>query len=79
MLDIKGMTRFAEVSQRADGRLRGKRKHPGFCALHIAIDDHSRYALRVMLADHEGRRIPSASSNKPVPSSPNATSMCALC
>ena len=36
-LDIKGLTRFGEVSQRGDGRLRGKRKHPGFCALHIAI------------------------------------------
>ncbi len=27
-LDIKGMTRFGEVSLRGDGRLRGKRKHP---------------------------------------------------
>jgi transposase InsO family protein len=45
-LDIKGLTRFTEVSQRGDGRLRGKRKHPGFCALHIAIDDHSRAVLK---------------------------------
>jgi len=52
-LDIKGMTRFAEVSQRADGRLRGKRKHPGFCALHIAIDDHSRVAFTQMLPDQK--------------------------
>jgi transposase InsO family protein len=52
-LDIKGMTRFAEVSQRADGRLRGKRKHPGFCALHIAIDDHSRYAFTRMMPDQK--------------------------
>jgi transposase InsO family protein len=52
-LDIKGMTRFTEVSQRADGRLRGKRKHPGFCALHIAIDDHSRTAFTQMLADQK--------------------------
>ena len=52
-LDIKGMTRFAEVSQRADGRLRGKRKHPGFCALHIAIDDHSRTAFTRMLPDQK--------------------------
>jgi transposase InsO family protein len=29
-LDIKGLTRFAEVDRRGDGRLRGKRKHPGF-------------------------------------------------
>jgi len=39
-LDIKGMTRFSEVSRRGDGRLRGKSKHPGFLALHVAIDDH---------------------------------------
>src|ERR1035438_268654 len=32
-LDIKGMTRFSEVSLRGDGRLRGKHKHPGFLAL----------------------------------------------
>jgi len=52
-LDIKGMTRFAEVDRRGDGRLRGKRKHPGFCALHIAIDDHSRYAFTRMLPDQK--------------------------
>jgi transposase InsO family protein len=52
-LDIKGMTRFTEVSQRGDGRLRGKRKHPGFCALHIAIDDHSRAAFTRMLPDQK--------------------------
>ena len=52
-LDIKGMTRFTEVSQRGDGRLRGKRKHPGFCALHIAIDDHSRVAFTQMLPDQK--------------------------
>jgi transposase InsO family protein len=52
-LDIKGMTRFTEVSQRGDGRLRGKRKHPGFCALHIAIDDHSRTAFTRMLPDQK--------------------------
>jgi transposase InsO family protein len=52
-LDIKGMTRFTEVSQRGDGRLRGKRKHPGFCALHIAIDDRSRVAFTRMLPDQK--------------------------
>jgi len=52
-LDIKGMTRFTEVSQRGDGRLRGKRKHPGFCALHIAIDDRSRVAFTQMLPDQK--------------------------
>ena len=52
-LDIKGMTRFSEVTRRADGRLRGKRKHPGFLALHIAIDDHSRLAFTEMLPDQK--------------------------
>ena len=50
-LDIKGMTRFSEVSLRGDGRLRGKQKHPGFLALHVAVDDHSRLAFTQMLPD----------------------------
>ena len=52
-LDIKGMTRFSEVSLRGDGRLRGKQKHPGFQALHVAIDDHSRMAFTQMLPDQK--------------------------
>lgn len=52
-LDIKGMTRFSEVSLRGDGRLRGKQKHPGFLALHVAIDDHSRIAFTQMLPDQK--------------------------
>ena len=52
-LDIKGMTRFSEVSQRGDGRLRGKHKHPGFLALHVAVDDHSRLAFTQMLPDQK--------------------------
>ena len=52
-LDIKGMTRFAEVSRRGDGRLRGKQKHPGFLALHVAVDDHSRLAFTQMLPDQK--------------------------
>ena len=50
-LDIKGMTRFGQVSLRGDGRLRGKRSHPGFLALHVAIDDHSRMAFTQMLPE----------------------------
>jgi transposase InsO family protein len=50
-LDIKGMTQFGEVSLRGDGRLRGKRSHPGFLALHVAVDDHSRMAFTQMLPD----------------------------
>src|SRR5665213_1482868 len=46
-LDIKGMTRFAEVS------LRGKNKHPGLLALHVAIDDHSRMAFTQMMPDQK--------------------------
>src|SRR5271170_7259369 len=52
-LDIKGMTRFSEVSRRGDGRLRGKHKHPGFLALHVAVDDHSRMAFTQMLPDQK--------------------------
>ena len=52
-LDIKGMTRFSEVSLRGDGRLRGKRKHPGFLALHVAVDDHSRLAFTQLLPDQK--------------------------
>jgi len=52
-LDIKGMTRFGEVSLRGDGRLRGKRIHPGFLALHVAVDDHSRMAFTQMLPDQK--------------------------
>ncbi|MGH3054124.1 MAG: IS481 family transposase [Gaiellaceae bacterium] len=52
-LDIKGMTQFGEVSLRGDGRLRGKRSHPGFLALHVAVDDHSRMAFTQMLPDQK--------------------------
>jgi len=52
-LDIKGMTRFSEVSLRGDGRLRGKQRHPGFLALHVAVDDHSRIAFTQMLPDQK--------------------------
>jgi transposase InsO family protein len=52
-LDIKGMTRFSQVSLRGDGRLRGKQKHPGFLALHVAVDDHSRMAFTQILADQK--------------------------
>jgi transposase InsO family protein len=52
-LDIKGMSRFSEVSLRGDGRLRGKHKHPGFQALHVAVDDHSRLAFTQLLADQK--------------------------
>jgi transposase InsO family protein len=52
-LDIKGMTRFSEVSLRGDGRLRGKSKHPGLLALHVAVDDHSRLAFTQILPDQQ--------------------------
>jgi hypothetical protein len=50
-LDIKGMKRFGEVSLRGDGGLRGKRQYPGFLALPMAVDDHSRMAFTQMLPD----------------------------
>jgi transposase InsO family protein len=52
-LDIKGMTRFGEVVVRGDGRLRGKKEHPGMLALHVAVDDHSRVAFTRMLPDQK--------------------------
>jgi transposase InsO family protein len=52
-LDIKGMTRFGEVVVRGDGRLRGKKQHPGLLALHVAVDDHSRLAFTRMLPDQK--------------------------
>ena len=54
-LDIKGMTRFGEVSLRGDGRLRGRKEHPGFLALHVAVDDHSRMAFTQMLPDQKAQ------------------------
>jgi transposase InsO family protein len=54
-LDIKGMTRFGEVSLRGDGRLRGKRSHPGLLALHVAVDDHSRMAFTQILPDQKAQ------------------------
>jgi transposase InsO family protein len=52
-LDIKGMTRFGKVAVRGDGRLRGKKQHPGLLALHVAVDDHSRIAFTRMLPDQK--------------------------
>jgi transposase InsO family protein len=44
-LDIKGMTRYQQVSIRGDGRRRGRPQFAGWEALHVAIDDHSRLAF----------------------------------
>jgi transposase InsO family protein len=52
-LDIKGMTRFQQVVWRGDGRRRGQHKHPGWEALHVAVDDHSRLAFTQMLPDQK--------------------------
>jgi len=52
-LDIKGMTRFSDVTLRGDGRLRGRRMHRGFLALHVAVDDHSRMAFTQLLPDQK--------------------------
>jgi len=52
-LDIKGMSRFQQVSWRGDGRRRGHSKHPGWEALHVAVDDHSRLAFTRILSDQK--------------------------
>ena len=52
-LDIKGMTRFQQVVWRGDGRRRGQHKHPGWEALHVAVDDHSRLAFTRILPDQK--------------------------
>ena len=52
-LDIKGMSRFQQVSWRGDGRRRGQHKHPGWEALHVAVDDHSRLAFTRILSDQK--------------------------
>ena len=52
-LDIKGMTRYQQVSIRGDGRRRGRPQHAGWEALHIAIDDHSRLAFSQLLPNQK--------------------------
>ena len=52
-LDIKGMSRFQQVVWRGDGRRRGQHKHPGWEALHVAVDDHSRLAFTRILSDQK--------------------------
>src|ERR1700674_4391509 len=52
-LDIKGMTRYQQVSLRGDGRRRGGPQFAGWQALHVAIDDHSRLAFSRMLPNQQ--------------------------
>ena len=52
-LDMKGMTRYQQVSMRGDGRRRGRPQFAGWQALHIAIDDHSRLAFSRMLPNQQ--------------------------
>src|SRR5437899_6238152 len=52
-LDIKGMTRYQQVSIRGDGRRRGRPQFAGWQALHVAIDDHFRLAFSLMLPDQQ--------------------------
>jgi transposase InsO family protein len=52
-LDIKGMTRYQQVSMRGDGRRRGRPQFAGWQALHVAIDDHSRLAFARMLPNQK--------------------------
>src|ERR1700685_1639978 len=52
-LDIKGMSRYQQVSIRGDGRRRGRRQFAGWEALHVAIDDHSRLAFSQLLPNQQ--------------------------
>jgi transposase InsO family protein len=52
-LDIKGMTRYQQVSIRGDGRRRGRPQFAGWQALHVAIDDHSRLAFSRILPNQQ--------------------------
>src|SRR6266478_5323594 len=54
-LDIKGMTRYQQVSIRGDGRRRGRPQFAGWQALHVAIDDHSRLAFSRMLPNQQSQ------------------------
>ena len=54
-LDIKGMTRYQQVSLRGDGRRRGRPQFAGWQALHVAIDDHSRLAFSRMLPNQQAQ------------------------
>jgi transposase InsO family protein len=54
-LDIKGMTRYQQVSIRGDGRRRGRPQFAGWQALHVAIDDHSRLAFSRMLPNQQAQ------------------------
>ena len=52
-LDIKGMTRYQQVSIRGDRRRRGRPQFAGWQALHVAIDDHSRLAFSRILPNQQ--------------------------
>jgi hypothetical protein len=55
-LDIKGMTRYQQVSIRGDRRRRGRPQFAGWQALHVAIDDHSRLVFSRMLPNQQSQR-----------------------
>jgi len=52
-LDIKGLPQYQQVALRGDGRRRGRTRHPGRKALHVAVDDHSRIAFSQLLPDQK--------------------------
>ena len=54
-LDIKGRTRYQQVTLRGDGRRRGRPQFAGWQALHVAIDDHSRLAFSRMLPNQQSQ------------------------
>jgi transposase InsO family protein len=52
-LDIKALGKFVGMAWRGDGRRRGLRKHCGWVAVHVAVDDHSRLAWSAVLPDQK--------------------------
>jgi transposase InsO family protein len=50
-LDTKKLTRFAKPGHRVTGDRTQNTPRAGWQALHVAIDDHSRVGLRMMLTD----------------------------
>jgi len=77
-LDIKGMTRYQQVSIRGDGRRRGRPQFAGWQALHVAIDDHSRLAFSRILPNQQTQTA-IAFLRSPSPSTLSTASTSAAC
>lgn len=54
-LDTKKLARFDRPGHRVTGDVSRHSKKPGYQALHVAIDDHSRVGFSLMLADETAK------------------------